>query len=228
MAQKPIKFFSDALYRRAIIKEDNDSNKLFEVSGTIENGIVNINVPLTASDAYFAGDVEVEGSLKARELHVTSVTSSVLYETSISASINALLDVSASHAVADDYLRYDGQYWVPSTVDLAGGLEAVRKAGNRLKFQQQGFFDASGSATILLPSSSEGKPAFPVYSMEYISFDVLIKDGSSWGNDIIATSIFVTGSSNNQVCIMLDGPALDNTNEYRIIASNSNPDDYII
>ena len=228
MAQKPIKFFSDAVFRRAVIKEDSDNNKLFEVSGTMGNGIVNINVPLSASDAYFAGDVEVEGSLKARELHVTSVTSSVLYETSISASINALLDVSASDAQAGDYFKYDGEYWVPSALDLAGGLEAVRNAGIRLKFQQQGYFDVEGHATIILPTASLGGPAFPVASLEYISFDVLVKEEDVWTNDIIATTMFITGSSSDQIGIFIDGPALSDIHEYRIIVTNNNPDDYVI
>ncbi len=125
MANKPVKYLSDALFKKNITKEDALSNKIFEVSGTLENGQVTIAVPLSASNTYIGGDLEVSGSVTAKKLNITEVNTSVIYDTSISASINALLDVSASNAINDDYLKYRDVYCITSPLDLDGGLNDV-------------------------------------------------------------------------------------------------------
>jgi len=225
MANKPIKFFSDALFKRGIIKEDTDNNKLFEVSGTLADGVVNINVPLSASNTYISGDLDVSGSVRAKEFHVTTVSSSVIYETSISASINALLDVSASNAVNDDYLKFRDGYWVPSPLDLAGALEAVKKANNRLKYQKIDYFDASGSAEVVLPLTQLGGIAFPTASIDYVMYDISIKDEGEWQKHITYSNIFI---KDDQLHILIDASALNETYQYKLIAINTNPDDLVI
>lgn len=115
--RKPVKVLSDLLTKKQILKEDSGGNVLFKVSGTLGDGIVSSSLPITASSEYITGDLTVDGIIYAKQLNVTTVTSSVIYETSISASINALLDVSASSAQVDQFLKWDGSQWVPSDVN---------------------------------------------------------------------------------------------------------------
>lgn len=225
MAQKPVKFLSDALFRRNITKEDASGNKLFEVSGTLATGAVSVYAPLSASNAYFAGDVGVSGTLSATKLNITEVNTSVIYETSLSASINALLDVSASNAVNDDLLKYRDGYWIPGTVDLAGAVEATKNAVNRLKFKHIGNFNSSGSAEVYLPLTQLGGAAFPPESIDYIMYDVAIRDEGEWRKHIVYSQLSV---KNSQLCVMIDAPALNETSEYKLLSVNTNPDDYIL
>jgi hypothetical protein len=225
MANKPIKFFSDALFKRAIIKEDAEGNRLFEVSGTLADGVVKINVPLSASSTYINGDLDVSGSVRAKEFHVTTVSSSVIYETSISASINALNDVSASNAVNDDYLKYRDGYWVPSPLDLQGALEAVKNANNRLKYQKIDYFDASGAAEIVLPLNQLGGIAFPPASIDYVMYDIAVKDEGEWQKHMVYSQLYI---SNDELHITIEASALNETYQYKVIAVNTNPDDLVI
>jgi hypothetical protein len=225
MANKPIKFFSDALFKRGLIKEDADSNRLFEVSGSLGDGVVNINVPLSASNTYIRGDLDVSGSVRAKEFHVTTVSSSIIYETSISASINALNDVSASNAVNNDYLKYRDGYWVPSPLDLQAALESVKKASNRLKYNVKGFFDENGSAVIPLPLTQLGGDAFPASSLDYILYDISIKEYNYWIKDIMHSHL---EEIDGQLYVRIEAPALNSSNEYKLTAYNNNPDDLVI
>jgi hypothetical protein len=225
MANKPVKYLSDALFKKNITKEDALSNKIFEVSGTLENGQVTIAVPLSASNTYIGGDLEVSGSVTAKKLNITEVNTSVIYDTSISASINALLDVSASNAINDDYLKYRDGYWIPSPLDLAGGLEAVKKATNRLKYIVTGSFDTGGQVEVALPLTQLGGNAFPVSSIDYVMYDLAVKDGNRWVKDIMHSSIT---EISGVLYINIDAPALNSTDRYKLVAVNTNPNDYII
>jgi hypothetical protein len=225
MANKPVKFLSDALFKKNIVKEDSQNNKLFEVVGTLASGAVNIYVPLSASDAYIGGNLEVSGAVTARTFNVTEVNTSVIYDTSISASINALLDVSASDAVNDDYLKYRDGYWIPSPLDLAGGLEAVKNATNRLKYVSTGSFDSGGQAIIPLPLTQLGGDAFPVSSIDYIMYDVSIRENNYWVKDIMHSHLT---EISGVLCVTLDAPALNNTDQYKLVAVNTNPENYVI
>lgn len=225
MAQKPVKFLSDALFKKNIVKEDAQGNKLFEVSGTLAAGVVNIAVPLSASDTYIGGNLEVSGSVTAKQFNVTEVNTSVIYDTSISASINALLDVSASNAVNDDYLKFRDGYWIPSPLDLQGAVEATKNAVNRLKYTQTGSFDMGGQAAIFLPLTQLGGDAFPVSSIDYIMYDVSTKENNYWVKDIMHSHLQEISGA---LCVILDAPALNNTDQYKVVAVNTNPEDYVI
>jgi len=117
VTRKPVKVLTDLLTRKEIIKRDENDNLVFNVSGALGSGHVSSSLPISASDAYFDHSLTVNGILRAEEIQVTKVISSVEYETSISASINALLDVSASNAAVDQFLKWDGSQWVPSDVN---------------------------------------------------------------------------------------------------------------
>jgi hypothetical protein len=225
MANKPVKFLSDALFKKNISKEDAQGNKLFEISGTLASGSVTIGVPLTASNTYIGGDLEVSGAVTAKKFNVTEVNTSVIYDTSISASINALLDVSASNAVNDDYLKFRDGYWIPSPLDLQGAVEATKNAVNRLKYTKVDYFDASGSATIFLPLTQLGGDAFPPASIDYVMYDVSIRENDTWVKNMLYCNLSIV---DNQLCVILDAPALNNTDQYKLVAVNANPEDYVI
>jgi len=99
MARKPVKVITDLQVKKRIKKVDNNDNVLFDVSGTLTNGHVSSSLPLTASNIYTPGNLVVDGT--------------------ISASINALYDVSASNATSGQVLQWDGTNWIAA--DVAGG-----------------------------------------------------------------------------------------------------------
>ncbi len=98
-------------------------------------------------------------------------------------------------------------------------------AYKRLRYQLTGNFNITGSADVALPLTQHGGDAFPLSSIDYINVSVVIKENGSWFNDI--TSINIT-SSGGQIHVFIDAPALNETNEFRIIAVNENPDDFVI
>ena len=65
-------------------------------------------------------------------MHVTEVTTSVYYEDSLSASINALQDVSASNAIPGEYLKWDGINWVPGPLDVSGSIQNALEYVNNI------------------------------------------------------------------------------------------------
>lgn len=122
MAVRPVRFISDVLTKKQIIKADIDNNLIFNVSGSLlEGGHVSSSLPVTASGLLIDGDAYISGTLHAKRMHVTEVTTSVYYEDSISASINALYDVSASSAVIGNTLVWDGNNWTASS-DISGNF----------------------------------------------------------------------------------------------------------
>lgn len=92
----------------------------------------------------------------------------------------------------------------------------------KLRYQYTGFFDTNGSADISLPLIQYSLNAFPTSSIDYINVTVLIKENNSWFNDIVAVNIT---SSGGQIHILIDAPALNSSNEFRLLAINENPDD---
>jgi hypothetical protein len=126
--RKPVKVLTDLETRKQILKTDSGNNVLFKVSGTLGNGAVSSSLPITGTQAYFSNDVTIDGVLKASEIQVTTLVNSLNYETSISASINALLDVSASSAEVDQFLKWNGSQWVPG--DVSNGSIGAAEDGD--------------------------------------------------------------------------------------------------
>lgn len=121
MARKPVKIATDLQVNKRIKKVDSSNNVLFDVSGSISNGHVSSSLPLTASNIYTPGNLTVGGTINAKKMSITEVTTSVLYESSISASINALYDVSASNATAGQVLQWNGSQWTAADAGVGGG-----------------------------------------------------------------------------------------------------------
>lgn len=67
MAVKPVKFISDILVKRQILKTDSNENVLFSVSGTLPDGSVSSSLPITASGLSVNGygyvkELDISGS----------------------------------------------------------------------------------------------------------------------------------------------------------------------
>lgn len=239
--RKPVKVLTDLETRKQILKTDSDNNVLFKVSGTLAQGAVSSSLPFTGSGAYFSDDVTVDGKLKADRFEVTTLINSINYETSISASINALLDVSASNAQVNDFLKWDGSNWVADIVSNATSASyavtaayaetttfdstEVVNAYKRLRYQEVGYFDVTGSALIQLPTAAYGGAAFTTGSLDFININVFVKDNNMWVNDILSISTYV---SSNFIYVSLDAPDLTDTDQYKLLAVNEDPASYTI
>ena len=123
---KPVRFISDVLTKKQILKTDSEDRVLFKVSSSNGHGYgcVSSSLPVTSSGLFIDGDALIAGTLTAKRMHVTEVTTSVYYEDALSASINALQDVSASNANIGDMLKWDGINWIP-TNNISGNFSGV-------------------------------------------------------------------------------------------------------
>lgn len=106
--------------------------------------------------------------------------------------------------------------------------ESISKGYKRLRYQITGTFDVDGHAEITLPTSSLGNSAFPTSSFDYVTVDVQVKEDGRWTNNIMSVQTVVTGATNNVIAVILDAPALDNTNYYRLVAVNEDPNYFVI
>lgn len=172
MAVKPVKFVSDVETKKQIIKTDISGNVLFAVSGTLPNGSVSSSLPITASGLLIDGNAEIVGTLNARRMHITEITTSVYYEDSLSASINALQDVSASNATVGNILKWDGTNWI---------------ASNSISGSFSGSFDGTASYAITAAYALAASGAVlsindltDVSASNAISGNVLQWDGTKW------------------------------------------------
>lgn len=199
MALRPVKVLPDLQTQKQIVKIDSFNNLLFNVSGTLNNGHVSSSLPITGSDSVF---INLNTSTSTAFNNVNIITSS--YETYKTYNID-----QAFHAVDN----------------AINASVASSNAYKRLRFQQVGNFDINGNADIELPLTQLAGAAFPVSSLEYVNVSVMIKENNSWYNDILSINIT---SSGGKIHVILDAPALNNANQYRLIAVNENPNDYIV
>lgn len=232
MAVKPVKFISDVSTKKQIIKTDLSGNTLFAVSGTLADGTVSSSLPITASSLFIQTDAFVEGTLHAKRMHVTEVTTSVYYEDSLSASINALQDVSASNALSGNILTWDGLNWIASEGGIPALSNSLNSVAGALSNAQQSidilfttlsssvqtyvdFFDVGGIKNIELQN-------YTLADLNYISVDVMVKDSSStiWKNDLI--SVQISGNvDTDKIHVLLEAPVLSQTDSYRVIVQKS-------
>lgn len=212
MAVKPVRFISDIQTRKQLIKTDRYDNVLFVVSGSLNTGAVSSSLPITASGLNINGDAHINGDLYTKRLFVTEVTTSVVYETALSASINALYDVSASNANVNDILRWNGSNWIASQDNLSFINEKLAVLTS-LTEQQTGNFDTDGFANIQLNN-------YVCADLDYIMVDVMVKESTSpvWKNDLI--SIELSGNIDlDKIHVIINAPQLTNLDFYRIITN---------
>lgn len=182
MAVKPVKFISDILAKRRILKTDSDDNVLFSVSGSLSDGCVSSSLPITASSIWVEGDVEVLGTINAKRMHITEITNSVYYEDSLSASINALQDVSASNAVSGNILRWDGNLWVPD--DSLSGIFSGSFSGSL--YGTSSYADSSSYAITAAYALTTANAVLSINDLTDVSASTAIGgqylkfDGTNW------------------------------------------------
>jgi len=154
----------------------------------------------------------------------------------------SLTDVLIGTPTVGEALVWNGTKWVDGTplnatsasyaVNAAtashitdGANTSIQNAYNRLRYQTVGYFDITGSAIIMLPSSSLGGNAFPTGSFNYVDVSVTVKQGGRWINDLLSMQMY---TSSTNVYVELSAPALTNTDQYKLIAVNENPSDYVV
>jgi hypothetical protein len=227
MATKPVKVLSDLLTKKEIIKQDNNGNILFNVSGSAGNGHVSSSLPITAS--YFVGsgryltDITASGGGGIPFVYTSgSITGSGLLSNPVVLTDPLLIgSVTASNGFSGNL------YGTASYAQNAANINTtdIKNAYKRLRYTIVGNFDITGSATIELPTASYGGNSFLTSSFNFINITVQIKEDGRWINDLLSVQLF---TSSTNIYVELSAPALDNTNEYKLIAINENPSDYIV
>jgi hypothetical protein len=215
MAVRPVRFISDVLTRKQILKSDSEDNILFKVSGSLATGgEVSSSFPVTASGLYIDGDAYVSGTITANRMHITEVTTSVYYETSLSASINALLDVSASDAIAGQYLKWNGYNWIPYTLDVSGAIQQRLEEVNNVFLSSNNsvidYFNSDGTKLLTFNN-------FGVNDIDFITIDVMIMHSGSnrYTNDLVSISMFI--NEFGTLSVELNAGALSNQDKFKLL-----------
>jgi len=208
MAVKPVKVLTDLLTKKQILKQDLDGNILFRVTGSLNNGFVSSSLPITGSGGRF--------------LELNTTTDTVFDNIGVvTSSVDGTYNVDqAFHAI---------DYNIGVLNNAINGAESQAAIGyKRLRYKEVGYFDGDGTAQIVLPKNQLGAPAFPASSIDYVNLSVMVKDGDAWTNDLLSVNLVIGGESSDEIHVLLDAPALSNIDQYKLLAINENPDDYLI
>jgi hypothetical protein len=308
MAAKPVKVLADLQTRKQILKLDSDNNILFRVSGSFGDGVVTIELPVTASDGitarlygtasyalnaatasyvengggiasvYTSGSITgsgtelnpvflkdplVIGTISASHFYSPEIfgtlygTSSYAFTASYAENAGgALVSVYTSGSITGSGLEQNpikltdpliigtltssyiysqqitgnlhGTASFATTAEYAQNVTNVaniEQAYKRMRYQEIGYFNTAGEATIVLPTSSYGGASFTTNSFNYINVSVYIKEDGRWLNDLLSVQLF---TASNNIFIELSAPSLNETNQYKLLAVNEDPDYYII
>lgn len=217
MAVRPVKFISDVLTKKQILKTDIDNNTLFSVSGSLlEGGHVSSSLPITASNLFIDGNAYISGTLHAKRMHVTEVTTSVYYEDSISASINALYDVSASNASIGNTLVWNGENWAADNYDLkvSGAIDGTLQIINNIFASSSNmvvdYFNPDGSK--LLTFNNYGAA-----DIEYLSVDIMVMVSGTniYTNDLISVGMFINNSGT--LSVQINAGSLNEKDKFKLL-----------
>lgn len=215
MAVRPVKFISDVLTKKQIFKTDVDNNVLFNVSGSLlGGGHVSSSFPVTASGLFIDGDAYVSGTVHAKRMHVTEITTSVYYEDALSASINALQDVSASNAVIGNTLVWDGVNWTAGNINVSDAIQEQLEIINDVFVSSSNmivdYFESDG--TKLLTFSNYGAA-----DIDYLSVDVMIMASGTnrYTNDLVSVGMFINNSGT--LSIELHGGSLNDEDKFKLL-----------
>lgn len=245
MATRPVKVLADLLTRKQILKLDANNNILFKVSGSLGDGVISIELPTTASagisarlygtasyalNAATASYVESGGGINFVYTSGSITGSGLIAEPIFLKDPLVIGTITSSYLYVPNNListNITGNLFGTASYATNAGIDAVttRNAYNRLRFKQVGNLESDGSKLIQLPTSSFGGNAFPTASFDYINTSIFIKESGRWINDLLSVQKFISSSA---VWIEISAPSLDQTNEYKILAVNENPDDYVL
>jgi hypothetical protein len=192
-------------------------------SGSITGSGLLIN-PVTLKDPLIIGTVTASLGFSGNLYGTASLATSASYAATASYILNAVSSSYAFTASVATSASYATNALTASAV-TDGATTSIQNAYNRLRYQTIGNFDATGSAIIMLPSSSLGGYAFPTGSFNYIDVRVSIKEDDRWINDLLSVQIY---TSSTNVYIELSAPALTSTDQYKLLAVNENPSDYVL
>lgn len=208
MAVKPVKVLTDLLTKKQILKQDLEGNILFRVTGSLNNGFISSSLPLTSSNVW-TPSLNTSTDLPFNNISViTSSTGGVYNVDQAFHAIDTTLDI---------------------VKDIINSGESQASVGyKRLRYKEVGFFNSDGTADIVLPKTQYMGNAFPVSSIDFINLNVMIKDGNAWTNDLLSINIVSGGIDNDEIHVLLDAPALGSSDQYKLLAVNENPDDYMI
>jgi len=203
MAVKPVKVLTDLLTKKQILKQDLDGNILFRVTGSLSNGFVSSSLPITGSGGRF--------------LELNTTTDTVFDNIPVvTSSLDGTYNVDQAFHAVDTAIT--------TVKNLINSEDSQASTGyKRLRYKEVGFFNSDGTAEIILPKTQLGAPSFPVESMDFVNLSVMVKDGDAWTNDLLSINIVSGG-----IHILLDAPALTDADQYRVLAINENPDDYLV
>jgi hypothetical protein len=207
--RKSVKVLTDLLTRKQILKQDEDGNIVFRVSGSLVEGHISSSLPITGSGAFFQNV----------SLNTSGPFSNIAVVTSSLDAFNIYDIDQALHAI-------------DSALATANGPD-IQDAYGRLRYSEVGLFDEDGRKTIVLPKtgSSPSETRFPAASVNYVNVSVTVKESGSsggWLNDLMSVETVVSGASNDEIWIILDAAALDGADSYKLIAVNENPSDYVV
>ena len=208
MAVKPVKVLTDLLTKKQVLKQDLDGNVLFRISGSLSNGVVSSSLPITGSAGVFY-DLNTQATSEFYNIAVITSSNESTYSVD-----------QAFHAVDLE---------ITNIKSIIGGGESQASVGyKRLRYKEVGYFDIDGTADIILPKTQYGAPSFPATSLDFINLSVMVKDGDAWTNDLLSINVVSGGIDSDEIHVLLDAPALTSTDQYRLIAINENPDDYLV
>jgi hypothetical protein len=228
MANKPVKFLTDLSTRRSIYKTDQSGEVRFDVSGSNGTGFVSSSYPITGA-AGFLGDLYGSASY-AHEAY--TYTSGAIDGTGLPNNPVYLKDpliigtITASQIYAPEITgTLHGTASFALNAANAAIADEVQNAYTRLRFQQVGYFNVDGSKIIALPAEVGGLASFPTESLDFINITVHVKDNNKWKNDILSVESYISGTN---IVIELSAPALDDTSQYKLLAINENPADFMV
>ena len=208
MAVKPIKVLTDLLTKKQVLKQDLEGNVLFRISGSLGNGVVSSSLPFTGSAGIFY-DLNTQTATAFDNI--------------------AVITSSTNHTYSVDQAFHAVDFEITNIKSIINGGESQAATGyKRLRYKEVGFFGSDGTADIALPKTQYGSPSFPLSSLDFVNISVMVKDGDAWTNDLLSVNIVSGGIDSDEIHVLLDAPALTSTDQYRLLAVNENPDDYLV
>lgn len=111
------------------------------------------------------------------------------------------------------------------TVALKNALEDTYK---KLRYKITGSFNSTGFASEVLPNNSSY--IFPASDIDYVNISILVRENntSSWTNDLIAYEMKISGSTNNEIHILMYAQDIPIFGEYKLLAINENRDAFVL
>lgn len=257
MAIKPVKVLTDLLTKKQIVKEDASGNILFQVTGSLGNGHVSSSLPVTASAIFTkASFISASANFSNIAIITSSASSSYNIDQAFQAVDSAIGNASTNSTASylnslNQNVQVTGSLYVTNTISASSFQgtasfaqianlaytastltvalkEALEDTYKKLRYKVTGAFDGSGYAYEILPNNISY--TFPVSDLDYINISILVRENntSSWTNDLIAYEMKISGSTNNEIHILMYAQDIPTLGEYKLLAINENRDAFVL